>query len=114
MSRLDRTPPRSSSSGSLGNGCESIAAITPSVETVGRRVSSWCSEPGSQGFAQSGLRAAPHPRDISVGSDQHGGGSGDRAQDRKFPQFDTLSFDQLDTVSPRSDGKAAGLTEVEQ
>ena len=57
----------------------------PGWVTAGSRFSSWCSEPGGEGVTQSRIRAVPHPGDISVGPDQHGGGSGDRAEHRKLP-----------------------------
>src|ERR1700722_908412 len=73
------------------------------------------SEPGSQGATQSGLGAVPHPGDISVGPDQHGSGSRDRAKYRKLPRTSVFGVDQPDpAVCPRRDVKAAGLTEVEQ
>ena len=78
------------------------------------RWTSWCPEPGSQRVAQSGICAVSHPGDISVGPNQHGGGSGDRAKYRKLPQADIFSVDQLDPIRPWSNVEAAGLTEVEQ
>src|SRR6202050_208049 len=83
-------------------------------ETADPCVSSWCSEPVSQGVTQSGLRTVPYPGDISVGPDQHGCRSGDLAKYRKLPRADILSIDQLDPVSPRRDLNAPPLTEVEQ
>ena len=55
-----------------------------------------------------------HPGHVSVGPDQHGGGSGDLAEYRELPRPGVLGVDQLDPVRPRSDVEAAGLTEVEQ
>ncbi len=55
-----------------------------------------------------------HPGDISVGPDQHGGGSGDRAKYRKLPRTDVFGVDQLDPIRPWRDVEAAGLAEVEQ
>src|ERR1700693_1673490 len=70
--------------------------------------SSWWTEPRSQGVTQSRFGAVPHPGDMSVGPDQHGSGSGDRAKYRKFPQPDIFSIDHLDPVRPRCDAEAAG------
>src|SRR5438105_11920441 len=72
------------------------------------------SEPGGQRFRESELGSVSDPGNVSVGPDQHGSGSGDRAKYRKLPRTDIFSIDQLDPVSPWSDVKAAGLTEVEQ
>ena len=58
--------------------------------------------------------AVSHPGDISVGPNQHGGGSSDRAEHRKLPQTSVFGVDQLNPIRPRSDVEAAGLTEVEQ
>src|SRR3982074_48764 len=72
------------------------------------------SEPGGQRFRESELGGVSDPGNVSVGPDQHGSGSGDRAKYRKLPRADIFSIDQLDPVSPWSDVNAAGLTEVEQ
>src|SRR3984893_2985442 len=72
------------------------------------------SEPGGQRFRESEVGSVSDPGNVSVGSDQHGSGSGDRAKYRKLPHTDIFSIDQLDRVSRWSDVKAAGLTEVEQ
>ena len=63
---------------------------------------------------ESGVGSVSDPGDVSVGPDQDGGGSGDRAEHRKLPSAGILSIDQLDPVGPWSDVEAAGLTEVEQ
>src|SRR3954454_2418214 len=51
---------------------------------------------------------------MSVGPDQHGTRSGDRAKCRKPPHAVVFGVDQLDPIRPRSDVEAAWLTEVEQ
>src|ERR1700736_2310038 len=72
------------------------------------------SEPGGQRFRESEVGSVSGPGNVSVGPDQHGSGSGDRAKHRKLPQAAIFSIDQLDPVSPWRDVKAAGLTELEQ
>src|SRR3954469_7457256 len=72
------------------------------------------SEPGGQRFRKPQVGALSHPSNVSVGTDHHGSGSGDRAKYRKLPHADRFSVYQLDPVSPWSDVEAAGLTEVEQ
>ena len=54
-----------------------------------------------------------HPGDMSVGPDQHGGGSSDRAEYRELPRTGIFRVDQLDPVCPWGDVDAAGLAEVE-
>ena len=39
------------------------------------------------------MRSVPHPGNISVGPDQHGGGSGDRAKYRKLPHTTAIAED---------------------
>src|SRR4030088_2062188 len=51
---------------------------------------------------------------MSIGTDQYGSGSGDRAKCRKFPHAVVFGVDQLNAIRPRSDVEAAGLTEVEE
>ena len=51
---------------------------------------------------------------MPVGPDQHGGGSGDRAEYRKFPWAGVFGVDQPDPVRPGRDVVAARLAEVEQ
>src|SRR5947207_5855306 len=55
-----------------------------------------------------------HPGHVSVGPNQHGSGSSDRAKYRKLPRTNVLGVDQLNPICPRSDVEAAGLIEVEQ
>src|SRR5262249_60572458 len=50
---------------------------------------------------------------MSVGSDQHGGGRGDRTNDRKLPWTGISSLDLPDAIRPRRDVEAR-LTEVEE
>ena len=63
---------------------------------------------------QSRLGSISHPRGVSIGPDQHGGGSRDCAERRKLPRTNVFGVDQLDAIRPCSDVEAAGLTEVEQ
>ena len=44
------------------------------------------SEPGGQRVSEPQLGSVSHPGHVSVGPDQHGGGSGDRAEYRKLPR----------------------------
>ena len=71
-------------------------------------------EPGGERVSEPEVRSVPHPGNISVGPDQHGGGSGDRAKYRKIPFANIFRVDHLNPIGPWSDVEAAGLTEVEQ
>src|SRR4029077_104381 len=51
---------------------------------------------------------------MSVGPNQDGSGSSDRAKYRELPHTGILSVDQLNPIRPWSDVQATGLTEVEQ
>jgi hypothetical protein len=51
---------------------------------------------------------------MSVGPNQHGSWGSDRAKYRKLPNTSMFSVDQLNSIRPWRDVKAAGLTEVEQ
>jgi len=51
---------------------------------------------------------------MSVGPDQHGGGSGGRAEYRKLPWAGVRGVDQPDPVCPSGDFDAAGIAEVEE
>src|SRR5713226_5147729 len=51
---------------------------------------------------------------MSVGPNQHDSGGSDHAKDRKLPNASVFSVDQLNTIRPRRDVEAAGLTKVEQ
>ncbi len=66
-------------------------------------------EPGGKRFAQSLIRAVSDPRDVSVGPDQHGGGSGDRAEHREFPRAIIASLDQTHPIRPGRDVEGARL-----
>jgi hypothetical protein len=59
------------------------------------------------------LGSVSHPGDISVGPNQHGGGSSDRPECGKLPRTEVFAVDQLNPIAPWSDVEAAGLTEVE-
>src|SRR5262245_46255651 len=72
------------------------------------------SEPGSEGPMEALVRASADPRDVSVGPNQHGSGSSDCTEHRKFPRTTVSSFDALNPIGPRSDVEGAGLTEIEQ
>ena len=45
----------------------------------------WRPEPPGKRVGQAGVGAVPHPGDIAVGPDQHGGRIGNRAKYRKIP-----------------------------
>jgi hypothetical protein len=51
---------------------------------------------------------------MSVRPDQHGSGSGDRAEYRNLPWAGVGGVDQPDPVCPFGDFDAAGIAEVEQ
>src|SRR3954451_24740234 len=71
-------------------------------------------EPGGEGVREPRIAEVPHPGDISVGTDQHGGGRGDLAKDRKLPHPNVFGVDLLNAIGPWSYVEAAGRTEVEQ
>jgi hypothetical protein len=60
------------------------------------------------------VRAVSDPRHVSVGPNQHGGGSSDRAEHRELPHPSVSSVDPLNPIRPWSDVERAVLTEVEQ
>ena len=72
------------------------------------------SEPGGQRVGEPQLGSVAHPGHISVGPNQHGGGSSDRPECRKLPRTHVFGVDRLNPIRPGSDVEAAGLTEVEQ
>src|SRR5215468_5619172 len=51
---------------------------------------------------------------MSVGPNQHGGGSSDLPECWKLPRTNVFGVDQLNAICPWGDVQAAGLTEVEQ
>ena len=59
-------------------------------------------------------RSVARPGNISVGPDQHGGGSAHRADYRKTPFANIFRIGQLNATGPWTDVDAAGLTEVQQ
>ena len=65
------------------------------------RPSSSGSEPHGQRVAQTGVRAVPHPGDVSIGSDQESGGGCHLTQDRELPVAAVLGVDGQHTVCPR-------------
>jgi hypothetical protein len=82
-----------------------------------KRMSLRCSrrsEPGRQRVSEPRLARDSHPGDISVGSNQHGGGSRDRSDRRKLPGARVFGIDPLNPICPGSDVETAGLTEVEE
>ena len=68
---------------------EGRAKSTPARLRRGRR-----SEPGGQRVSEPHLRDVADPRHISVGTNQHGGGSRDRAKRRKLPRTGVFGVDQ--------------------
>ena len=60
------------------------------------------------------VRAVGGPRDVSVGPNQHGSGSSDRAEHRELPRTSVSSVDPLNPIRPWSDVEGAGLAEIEQ
>src|SRR5437764_2188176 len=71
-------------------------------------------EPGGQRVGESDVGSVSYPGDVAVRANQHGGGAVDHAEYRELPLPAVARVDQLNSVTPRSDVKAAGLTEVEQ
>ena len=51
---------------------------------------------------------------MAVGSDQHGRGRGDLAEDRELPHAVVGGVDQPDPIRPRREVEAAGRAEVEE
>ena len=72
------------------------------------------SEPGGEGVTKAAVRTVSDPRDVSIGPNQHGSGSRDRAEHRELPHTSVSSVDPLNPVRPWSDVEGAGLTEIEQ
>src|SRR6516165_788960 len=75
------------------------------------RLSDGRSEPGGQGVAKALVRAVSNPCDVPVGSNQHGSGSGDRAEHRELPPTIVSGVDSGDPIRPWSNVEGAGLTE---
>src|SRR5262249_335352 len=73
-----------------------------------------CSEPGGQGVTKAMVRARPDPRDVSVGSNQQGNGSGHGAECRQLPRTPIPSVDPPNPIRPWTDVEGAGLAEIEQ
>jgi hypothetical protein len=82
--------------------CFPVASI---LQAGALRRGRW-SAPAGERVRQARVGWLSDPGDVSVGPDQHGGGSGDRAKYRKLPQAVIVSIDQLDPVSPWSDVEA--------
>jgi hypothetical protein len=72
------------------------------------------SEPSGERVDEPPLGQVSHPGHVSVGPNQHGGGSSDHTECRKLPWASVLGVDQLNPVRPWSDVEAAGLTEVDE
>jgi hypothetical protein len=70
------------------------------------------SEPGGQRVAKPEARAVSHPGDMSVGANQHGSGSSDRAEDRKLPHTVVFGVDELNPIAPWRDVEAAGSSRL--
>jgi len=51
---------------------------------------------------------------MAVGSDQHGRGSSDLADDRELPHAVVRGVDQPDSIRPRRNAETAGFAEVEE
>jgi hypothetical protein len=51
---------------------------------------------------------------MPVGSDHHGRGRSDLAQDREFPHAIVPGVDVPDSIRPRRNVETAGFTEVEE
>ena len=51
---------------------------------------------------------------MAVGSDQHGRGRSNFAEDRELPQASMRGIDEPDAIRPRSKVETAGFTEVEE
>ena len=58
------------------------------------------SEPGGQGVTKALVRAFSDPGDVSVGPNQHGRGSSDRAEHRELPHTVVSSVEALDPIRP--------------
>jgi hypothetical protein len=72
------------------------------------------SKPGGQGVTKALVRAVSDPRDVSVGPDQRGSGSRNRAEHRELPHPGVSSVDPSNPLHPWIDVEGARLTEIEK
>src|SRR2546427_12484035 len=88
---------------------------TPSASSPGQGCATPSeTEPGRKCLRQLWVREVSRPRDMAVGSDQHGRGRSDLAKDRELPHAMVPGVDQPDSIRPGSDVETAGFTEVEE
>jgi hypothetical protein len=71
-------------------------------------------EPGRECSRQRWVPEISCPRDVSVGSDQHGPGRSDLAEDRELPHPIVAGVDQPDSIRPWRDVETAGFTKVQE
>src|SRR5689334_24912772 len=71
------------------------------------------SEPSGERIREAHMGSFSYPGDISVGPNQHGTGSRNRANDRKLPRTSVFDVDRVDPIHPWSDVEVPGPTEVE-
>src|SRR5262245_40957680 len=74
----------------------------------------WRSKPSGEGGSQAPVSLVSDPCHRSVGPDQDGIGSSDRADDGKLPRAEIFGVDQLNPICPRGDIEAPLPIEVEQ
>ena len=86
-----------------------VVAATPRAYGLRR---SGRSVPGGQCVGESHVGSVSDPGDVAVWANQHGGAAADHAEYGELPFPFAARVDQLDPVSPWSDVKVAGLTEV--
>src|SRR2546429_1465921 len=88
---------------------------TPSASSPGQGCATPSeTEPGRKCLRQLWVREVSRPGDMSVGSDQHGRGRGDLANDRELPHAIVPGVDQPDSIRPGRNVETAGSTEVEE
>lgn len=71
-------------------------------------------EPLGEGITKALVRALGGPRDVPVGSNQDGLGSGDRAEHREIPYTRVASVDPANSVRPWRDVERPGVAEVDE
>src|SRR5215813_306137 len=70
------------------------------------------SEPSRQRLREPRLSQVTDPRHISVGANQHGGGSSNHPKYRKIPRANIIGVDQLNPIRPRSEVETATFAEI--
>src|SRR5215472_15302123 len=86
----------------------------PRLRSGNAQVVSRRSEPGGERVREPRVGSVSYPHHMSVGPNQHGSGSTDRAKYRKLPRTAIVRVAHLNPIRPWRDVEAAGLTEIEE